>query len=314
MPAWRRPGWLRCQGPAPSSNEPPRGLTLKLAFTTEAHKKDDGEGRSETGGSVLNPEPVEPRSWSRPRWWSMLAIVLCGQLGLIFWLGARGPVTAARAARVPTLRLAGPAFDELVGLTDPTLFALPHQEGFAGPAWLTVHKIAAEPFVWSEPSRWLMLQVEELGATFRTYIATNEFNPPQALSGLTPESAFATQAASLDLPQQSVLHLTGDLAALPLVSALRLTSWTNSEILTNSVVQVLVGTDGRPVSVTLLAGSGSKEADQAALQQALRARFQPGKRAPGPAAGAKRGLAWGQMIFEWHTLPPLPANRVENPQ
>jgi TonB family protein len=243
----------------------------------------------------------------------MLALVFTVQLALIFWLGARGPVYAGRPAAVPTLRIAGSALDELLALNDPTLFALPHQQGFAGPAWLTVTNFGADPFVWSEPSRWLQLPLEELGAVFRNYIATNQFNPPAAPSRLEPEFVAPEVSSAFDLPQQSALRLTGGLAELPLSPHIILTSRTNSDILTNSVVQVLVGGDGRPVSVTLLSGSGSKEADQTALQTAVQAHFQLPAIGSGAPEGRLRALTWGQMIFEWHTLPPPSTNQSPNP-
>lgn len=248
---------------------------------------------------------MEPGRWSRIRWWSMLALIFITQLALIFWLGARGPVYPGRTAPVPGLRIAGPAWDELLALNDPTLFALPHQQGFAGTAWLTVTNFGAEPFNWSEPPRWLIFPVAELGAVFRHYIATNQFGSPEAPSRLEPEFVSPQISSFRDLPQQSALRVTGGLAlAIPLV----LSSWTNSEMLTNSVVQVLVGGDGRPVSATLLSRSGLEEADREALQQAIRARFQrPAVRAGTPAGGGG-GLSWGQMIFEWHTVPPSPTN------
>jgi hypothetical protein len=243
---------------------------------------------------------MEPRRWSRIRWWSMLALIFTAQLALIFWLGARRTDYPGRTAFVPGLRIAGPAWDELLALNDPTLFALPHQQGFAGTAWLTVTNFGAEPFIWSEPPRWLTFPIEELGAAFRSYIATNPFGPPEAPSRLEPEFLSPQVSSSRDLPQRSTLRLTGGLAlAIPLV----LKSWANAEILTNSVVQVLVGSDGKPVSVTLLSRSGSEEADHEAVQQATRARFQRSAIRAGTPAERANGLRWGQMVFEWHTLP-----------
>lgn len=253
---------------------------------------------------------MEPRSWSRVRWWCTLATIFTAQLAIIFWLGARGPVYASRATAVPGLRIAGTAWQEFLALNDPTLFALPHQHGFAGTAWLTVTNFGAEPFIWSEPPRWLPIPIQELGAAFQLYVATNQFGPPEAPARLEPELVSPAVSISTDLPQKSNLRLTGRLSlAQPLV----LTSWTNSEILTNSVVQVLVGNDGRPVSVTLLSRSGLEEADLAALREAIRARFQrPARQAGTPAGGA--GLSWEQMIFEWHTVPPAPTNATSTPQ
>lgn len=260
----------------------------------------------------MNSSPLEPPRWSRARWWSLLALVFTFQLGLIFWLGARGPVYAGRTAPVLTLRIAGPAFNDLLALTDPTLFALPHLQGFAGPAWLTVPRIGGNPFIWSEPPRWLPLPVEQLGAVFRDYIRTNQFIPREAPSRPKPEFLFPEVANSPNLPQKSAIRLAGSLAELNPATAFTLQSWTNSEMLTNSVVQVLVGPDGRPVSVTLLSSSGLKEADQSALQQAVQARFEPTQiRSEGAKARARR-LAWVQMIFEWHTVPPPPPPATPN--
>src|SRR5438046_8779777 len=124
-------------------------------------------GLGETIGTTIaamNQGITEPRRWSRVRWWSGLVLILTVQLAFIFWLGARGPVDARRTAPVPNLRIAGPALDELLALHDPTLLALPHQQGFAGTAWLTVPRFGAEPFVWFEPPRWLTFPAQELGA------------------------------------------------------------------------------------------------------------------------------------------------------
>src|SRR5262249_54775292 len=152
----------------------------------------------------------------------------------------------------------------------------------------------AEPFIWSEPPRWLAFPIEQLGGAFRQYIATNQFGPPEAASRLEPEFVSPEVSSSSELPQKSSLRLIGDLT---LAKPVALSYWTNSEILTNSVVQVLVGDDGKPVSVTLLSGSGLKEADQAAVQEAMRARFHRSATRTGAPAERTGGLSWGQMIL-----------------
>ena len=70
------------------------------------------------------------------------------------------------------------------------------------------------------------------------------------------------------LQDQSVLQLEDGLAQRRLLTPLQLKPWSNPDILTNSVVQVVVDAEGRPVSLTLLSGSGSAAADQYALEQA----------------------------------------------
>src|SRR5262245_10799759 len=81
---------------------------------------------------------VDPQRWAPYRWWSVVALVLTTQVGLIFWLGDQGPVTRRSKAPGLGLELAGNASSDVLALNDPTLFALPHREGFAGQAWLAV--------------------------------------------------------------------------------------------------------------------------------------------------------------------------------
>ena len=76
------------------------------------------------------------------------------------------------------------------------------------------------------------------------------------------------------------MRLEGDLAQRRLLAPLDLRSWTSRDILTNSVVRLLVDAEGLPLSVTLLSGSGAQEADQHALDQAKAARFEPLSRNP----------------------------------
>jgi TonB family protein len=77
-------------------------------------------------------------------------------------------------------------------------------------------------------------------------------------------------------------------------------------LLTNTVVQMLVDANGLPVSVTLLASSGLKEADDYALAQARQTRFEAAAAETQPQAIALRDLSWGQLVFNWHTLPQAP--------
>ena len=80
-------------------------------------------------------------------------------------------------------------------------------------------------------------------------------------------------------------------------------------MLTNSVVQIAVTPEGQTVAAMLLVSSGSKEADLIAMSQARAARFrpmsQPGSERP---AYSPNGLSWGELIFEWHTVPSPPTN------
>jgi hypothetical protein len=253
---------------------------------------------------------VEPRPHPRRRWWGLVVVVFALQLGLIFWLGARTPPQRRQVANAPALQLAGTAALEQLGLSDPTLFALPHQHGFSGAAWLSVPQPEFQSFEWSAPPRWLQLPLNQLGATFNEFIQTN--NPGSSPSPPQPEPELTVpDSAPVALSRQrSELLLVDDLARRRLLAPPQLPSFRHTDILSNSVVQMAVDAQGKAVSFTLIPpGSGSAEADQYALKEARAARFEP-LSAGGPELPASRAaqLTWGKMIFEWHTLPVPPAN------
>jgi hypothetical protein len=188
-------------------------------------------------------------------------------------------------------------------LSDPTLFALPHQENFSGPAWLIIPVQEFRPVVF-EPSPLLALAKDDLAAGFQRFMVTNQVDRLPAIAEPELTLKIPIVEESVSLLAHSMLRLTGALAGRRLLAPPALPSWASADLLTNSVVQVLVGPDGRPVSPTLLAKSLSPEADQYAIREARNIRFEPLdlQDPTDPLAG----LTWGQLIFEWRTLP-LPA-------
>lgn len=259
----------------------------------------------------MTQELVQPRPWPGRRWWTLVALVFMIQLGLIFWLGKPESVVPQPAELVPSLRLLSPGAAPMLALTDPTLFALPHREGFSGAAWLTVPPQEFRPFVWSEPPRPLTLAQEQLGMHFKWFMATNHLEALQVLAQPQLELMLPVVARSESFPTQSVLRLMGGLAGRHLVVSPALRSWPAAELITNSVVQVLVAADGRPFSPILLKNGVANEADQYALRQARNARFEPVK--VKDPTNPLAGLSWGQMVFEWHTLPLAVSNNVTVP-
>jgi len=250
----------------------------------------------------MTGELAEPQRWPANRWYAWTAFVLAIQFGLILWLGKPQPVAPRRSADLaPLLQLTGPDAAKALTLNDPTLFALPHLESFSGSAWLTIPLQEFRPYVWPEPPRFLSLMKEKLGSDFESFIVTNQTEglPTIAQPELTLKLPSVEESPSL--PDRSRLRLVGALDARRLLVSPELPSWPSAEILTNSVVQVLVDLDGKPVSATLLAKSGSAEADQQAVREARHARFEP--LSLGDPTNPLAGLAWGQLIFEWHTLP-----------
>jgi hypothetical protein len=245
-----------------------------------------------------------PSSRARSHIWLVVVFVFVVQFALIFWLGERHPPEPRPAEPAPGLHFAGGGCAELLEILDPTLFALPHVKGFSGAGWLIPPVQEMQPFAWSEPPRWLELPVARLGTALGDSIATAHFEPLPALTRLEPEPLLARISESGTFPDRSSLQLAGDLAARPLLTTFDLPSWPHNDLVSNSVVQLVVDADGLPFSFTLLERSGHEPADKQALKQARMSRFAP----LGQGDHARAGdLAWGTLIFQWHTLPAPPA-------
>lgn len=252
---------------------------------------------------------AEPRPWSRRRWWGMIGLIFGVQLALIFWLGETSLVRQRPPAPGLTLKLAGSASADLLALRDPTLFALPRQQGMPVATALRSPQPDFRSLVWPEPTNHPHVAIDQLGAAFSRFVETNAFDPQPLLAKSLPELTLPELPPLAISPAHSTLRLEWDQAPRRLLTPLELRSQENLEILTNSVVQIVVDAEGRPISVTLLSGSGSKAADQQAIEQANAARFEPLDRNPaGTPPSPVAALIWGRMIFQWHTLPPPPTN------
>jgi TonB family protein len=239
----------------------------------------------------------------------MVVLIFGVQLGLIFWLGTRTPVRPRPTAAALTLHLATQASAELRALYDPTLFTLPHPQGFSGPVWQRVPRPEFRPFEWSAPPNRLPLAVDRIGAIFTRLVETNYFGTLQLPARPEANPTLPDLPPLSLLKDQSVLQLEDGLAERRFLTPLQLKSWSSPEILANSVVRVVVDTEGRPVSVTLLSGSGSADADLYALEQAKAARFKPVNRTPAEnSPNSTAQLSWGKMIFRWHTVPTPPTS------
>jgi len=261
--------------------------------------------------STPNPQPSSVEAWSGRRWVSVILGIFVLQLGFIFWLGERPGRRPPASSHALVWKIAGPGWAEMLALQDPTLFLLPHLHGFSGPAWMKTPGLPSTSFFWTEPPRWLSLGEHELGSTFNRFIATNNFGRLQTL--VLPEPAIKLPEASSKslLPAASSLRIEGPLSRRSLLTQPTLRSWAHAELLTNSVVQIVIDAEGRPVSPgTLLASSGYPAADQYALEQVRTARFNSlGEKL---AATPQNHLTWGALVFEWATIP-VPATNAPAP-
>ncbi len=247
----------------------------------------------------MNATPTTPAesSWPWHRWALLIGLTFVAHIGFLFAFGDRKPIVPHAIVNAPGLQLTTHR-SEREELDDPTLFALPHPNGFAGAAWLRRRPIEFAPFRWTEPPRLLALAGDQLGVTFQQHqnpkdlarLQIETLPPPEPTSVPPPDLNFITG-------RRSVLSLRGELMQRPWLNApIELPAWPAADWLTNSVVQVWVEANGQTLSpALLLPGSGSKEADQLALKLARTARF-----APLPSSAK---LTRGTLIFQWHTVP-----------
>ncbi|MGA3266661.1 MAG: hypothetical protein ABSE16_07555 [Verrucomicrobiota bacterium] len=248
------------------------------------------------------PDRPSPRTWTRTRWLTLIVLVFALHVALLYAFGARKQITPRPVIHAPSLRMAE-ASDELLALDDPTLFALPHARDFAG-GGLQLRAVSPPQFGWTEPLRWLPLPTNELGAVFDRFMQTyrspsTEFPDGFAASLRPPAPTNAPElAVEPALPEESTLRITGELAQrLPTLP--RLPSLPYHDVIAPSRVQVLVDSSGQVVSAVLLPSDNAVEAagradvgDTNALNIARGLRFTPAS-----------GLAFGELVFRWHTVP-----------
>jgi hypothetical protein len=244
----------------------------------------------------MNADLIGPQKWSPTFRWLLIALVFLAHIGFIFALGDRKPHKSRLLPPGIALGLA-PAENELLALNNASLLALPHRQSFSGEAWLKPAVVEFEPYRWEEPSRELDLTASDLGSVFLQFMQTNRFVSFPFPTKLTPQppSPSAIKAEFI-LPTNSSLTLSAEFKDRRLLNPPNLQPMAATDLLTNTVVQVLVTTEGDVMSYTLLSRSGSAEADKLAIEFSKQARFEK-QRIGAPV------LKKGNLIFEWFTVP-----------
>lgn len=245
---------------------------------------------------------VKSRGWSRTTWWLVVTLVMVVQMGFIFALGGRSPIVPAKPNPAPTIQLNPGPPNDLLRLTDPTLFVLPHREGFSGRAWLQIVSPTNEPFTWIEPEQWLPLAEAGLGNELKNFVKTNVF--PAVHFEIFPEAEFSEPnvAPPMPLVTASTMRVAGALSERNILARPELPPIVSTNLLSSSVVQVLVDAGGYTLSAVLLPpGSGSANADAKAIDLAKAVRFAPLARnqSPPPLPNAPASTVVGTIIFDW---------------
>ena len=254
---------------------------------------------------------MKPEGQSSRRFWIWGFILLFGaHVGAIFWL-------ASRWQRVPKWENPPPFFyfsldeksdqrlAEATGFRDPTLFALPHANGFSGQAWRSLPPEPAPATHWSAPPEWLPLSEEQLGYSLRSYVLTNRPVQAQWLALLRPDPAPRVRIPDEPLAPRTTLTVSGALAQRKLARQPALPAVPHSDVLGRTVVEVSVNGEGLVETAVVARESISKLADTNALILARAVEFEP---LPiGPAlARATAPPTLGRIIFSWAVPTNLP--------
>ena len=244
----------------------------------------------------MNSATEMPAGWSPSRFWLVAAVIFAGQVGWIFLLGERFQAKPARNPERSIVRMLPTPLDEekwskYVFVVDPTVIPTSSSHGFADLAW---HQLPAKEYSAPLPRPSPVF----LEFADQRPVAATTLNSRPLLQLPTP-SAAQSSGPSLEPSgrQASMFRIGGALAARQIDANIALPEWTNSDLLTNTVIQFGANRAGQVFTEALLEGSGLDEADQAALALVRDFRFRPAPRTAPPET-------WDTAIFCWRTIPP----------
>jgi len=248
---------------------------------------------------------VESVRWPRKKWFYAVIAAFAFQIGAILLLSRPEPMTLPVARFGTSIQLADSSrmkqFADGPAWSDPAAFALPTWRGFSRDGWLSFTRPEFRLADWNEPPQWLRLDSTELGNSLHHFMLSNTMPPLLVADKPLPRLPRDEIAVgNVPIHTASELEIEGELTGWNLVEPVQLPAWSHSELLTNTVVHVLVDRAGINVAAVVLSGSGHVEADALAMRTAKRARFAP----PKPNAGRMGAAnpASGRLIFKWHTL------------
>ncbi len=253
-----------------------------------------------------------PTSWKAQRWLAAVTMIFLLQFLFIYFLSARRH-GATRSRSKPFLLQVASAhwteskFSRVFLTSDPALFALPGAHAFSGAAWLKNPGRgydAGNLFEQKESPFWLTLNVGELGHGINRFVRSNTVAPMLGTEDSAPKVQTRLLAVADEAKTNSQLRVEGELASRHLLSSQELVAWPHTNILNNSVAQVAVNQSGMVILARLLWKSGSEQADRSAMDAARRFQF----------TSDKRPIVWGNLIFDWHTLPVEATNATVQPK
>ena len=228
--------------------------------------------------------------WKRGKWTLVIGFVFILHLGILLLASQQRlavrkiypgePVITAAAA------IESGAWEDI---DNPFLFASAGWNGFSAEGWLHKPAWAAPEVVSSIP-----IHFQKLTEAHRAWTFEQAHQPFSLVSQRLPGASFPVPPEPRAPERNSELRVEG-LPERRLLSPLPLPLEFHTDVLSNSVVEALIGADGLVISARVVENSGSPKADSDALSLAFRARFTP-------KLGTNRIPDLGKLIFEWFAL------------
>jgi hypothetical protein len=240
----------------------------------------------------MNATLGEPSAWTSRKRWLVIVFFIGLQLLMIVWLSERAPLHPRKAAAHPAILLAAHAQNDILPLTDPTLFPSTHPDGFSGLAWLNVAPHGYLPRETGAAPQLLSIEPDGFGDIVGSLPNVKTPITLGPIGWIAQISTLSDAAPVAAFPTNSVVTLSRGTTARGLLSVPPLKSWPCDDVLPPSVVQVLIDKRGVPISAVLLTTCGFKPADVYAVDMARTALFEPAS-----------DTASGSLVFHWHTLP-----------
>jgi TonB family protein len=244
-----------------------------------------------SGEGVLAGPPPLREAWTQKKFTVILVVTLVLHMGAIMLLETTKTNVPRLATAVPHLRMVDNT-NELIALSDPSLFARPNAHELVTTYWRRLEPPKQPNFNWIEAPGYLPPTNADFGGFYSNFVEhlqagelTLNFKPE-------PKTIIPNVILEDDLPPVTTMQISGELAGRRLLTSLELPSLPVNDVLQPSRVQALVDTFGNIASAIILQPTTDSAADQRALQLVRTLRF-----APAPH------LMFGGITFTWHTVP-----------